>query len=200
MKILIAVLDQGWIRPELAAKLALWKSDTRAEVDVRSFNERPSENNRNRTVQVMLDGGYDYLISIDHDTVPLNNIIDLALLGLDVVGCAYPSWNAIDPYPIYILGMDKAEGGYTEHKLKDGLQEVDAVGSGALVMSRKVLEAVKEPFLRKWENGFAITGLDFFFCEKAKAAGFKVYCHYGYPAEHFKEIGLLAVLQFKHHG
>lgn len=200
-KIFVSVLNLGWIRPEISNLIGQMKADPRADVVVAYCTARPSENNRNQTVIETLSGGYDFLFTIDHDTIPTRNPIDLAFMDLDVVGFAYPQWNMLDPaYPIYFIGMDRVEGGYNEHKNREGLQEVDAVGSGALLMSRKVLEAVKEPFMRKWENGFAVTGLDFYFCEKAKEAGFKVHCHYDYVADHIKEISLLDVLAFKHHG
>lgn len=197
-KLLVTILNQGYIRPELSDVQTLLIKDKRVETTVVHVNMRPSENARNASVKKMLDEGYDYLLTIDHDTVPLKNPIDLIELGLDVVGFAVPQWNMSDPkYPIYFVGMDRVENGYNEHKEKDGLQEVDAVGSGCLLMSRKVLESVKEPFVRKWEDGFAVTGLDFYFCEKAKELGFKVHCHYGYVADHIKEISLLNVLKFK---
>lgn len=197
-KLLVTILNQGYIRPELAEVQSLMLADKRVETKIVHLNMRPSENARNSSVKKMLDEGYDYLLTIDHDTVPLRNPIDLIELGLGVVGFAVPQWNISDPaYPIYFVGMDRVENGYNEHKKKEGLQEVDAVGSGCLLMSRKVLEAVKEPFVRKWEDGIAVTGLDFYFCEKVKEQGFKVYCHYDYVANHFKEISLLDVLRFK---
>lgn len=197
-KLLVTILNQGYLRPELADVQAQLLSDDRVETTVVHVNMRPSENARNASVKKMLDEGYDYLLTIDHDTVPLKNPINLIGLGLDVVGFAVPQWNISDPaYPIYFVGMDRVENGYNEHKEKDGLQEVDAVGSGCLLMSRKVLESVKEPFLRKWEDGFAVTGLDFYFCEKAKELGFKVHCHYDFVADHIKELSLLNILKFK---
>ena len=198
-KVLVAILHQGYIRPELCSMVGIMKGDPRAEVSVLYSNQKPSENNRNFTSHLALEKGFDYFITIDHDVVPLKNPIDLVLLKLDVVGFAVPQWNMSDPkFPIYLVGMDRVPDGYKEHKNKEGLQEVDAVGTGCLVLSRKVVEAVKAPFVRKWnEEGMAITGLDFYFCEKAKELGFKIYCHYDYLANHFKEIGLLEVLDFK---
>lgn len=197
-KLLVTILNQGYIRPELSNVQLLLAQDERVETTIQHINIKPSENARNHCVQLMLNGGYDYLLTIDHDTIPLSNPIDLIELGLDVVGFAVPQWNTSDPaYPIYFVGMDRVAGGYNEHKERDGLQEVDAVGSGCLLMSRKVLECVSEPFVRKWRDGFAVTGLDFYFCEKAKEQGFKVYCHYNYIADHIKEISLLNVLEFK---
>jgi len=195
-KILVVILHQGYIKPELASWIGTMKSDKRAKVDVAYSDKKPSENNRNFTCKLAIEKGYDYFITIDHDIVPTKNPIDLAMLNLDVVGFACPQWNMSDPnFPIYFVGMDKVVDGYKEHKTKEGLQEVDAVGSGCLCLSNKVLKAVKAPFVRKWdERGMAITGLDFYFCEKAKEKGFKVHCHYGYIADHFKEVSLLSVL------
>ena len=191
-------MTQGYIRPELAEAEMRMRLDPRVQTTVKHLNMKPSENARNYSVKLALDGGFDYFLTVDHDIVPLKNPIDLVMLNLDVVGLACPQWNMSDPsYPLYFVGMDRNAEGYTEHKDKIGLQEVDAVGSGCLLMSRKVLEAVKEPFLRKWEDGMAITGLDFYFCEKARALGFKVYCHYDYLAQHWKEVNLLDVLNFK---
>lgn len=197
-KLLVTILNQGYIRPELSDVQSLLLKDERVDTTIVHVNMRPSENARNYAVKKMLDEGYDYLLTIDHDTIPLKNPIDLIELGLDVVGFAVPQWNISDPnYPIYFVGMDRVENGYNEHKDKMGLQEVDAVGSGCLLMSRKVLETMEEPFVRKWKDGFAVTGLDFYFCEKAKEKGFKVYCHYDYVADHIKELSLLNVLKFK---
>lgn len=198
-KVLVVILNQGWVRPEISDWVNIMGGDNRVGAKAIVYlNQKPSETARNNSVKMALDRGYDYLITIDHDNPPLKNPIDLILLDLDVVGFAVPQWNLSDPaYPLYFVGMDKVEGGYKEHKNKQGLQEVDAVGSGLMCISRRVLEAVKEPFVRKWKDGIAITGLDFYFCEKAKEQGFKIYCHYDYVANHFKEVSLLDVLNFK---
>lgn len=196
-RILVAILHQGYIRPELASLVGIMKGDSRAVVDVIYSNQKPSENNRNLTCQLALDKGYDYFITIDHDIVPLKTPIDLVFMGLDVVGFACPQYNMSDPkFPIYLVGMDKVVDGYKEHKNRQGLQQVDAVGSGCLCLSHRVLQAIKAPFVRKWkDDGIAETGLDFYFCEKAIAKGFKVYCHYDYLADHMKEVSLLSILK-----
>lgn len=198
-KVLVTILDQGWIRPELGVIAGMMQRDQRYDVTVQSCGLKPSERNRNVATLKMLQEGYDYLLTIDHDVVPLCNPLDLVELDLDVVCLAVPQWNMTDPkFPIYFVAMDKAPGGYTEHKKKEGLQEIDAAGSGCLLIARRVLEKVKAPFMRQWdENGIDTLGLDFSFSEKAKAQGFKVWCHYDFVANHFKEIGLLDVLNFK---
>lgn len=200
-KVLISVLHQGWIRPELTQRVALMESDERVDVEVLYTALRPSENNRNHTVRETLRGGFDWLLTIDHDIVPRSNPIDLIFWGKKIVGCACPVWNVVDPtYPLYFVGMDKVDGGYKEHKERAGLQKVDAVGSGCLLIHKDVLDVVEEPFVRKFEGGFAVVGLDFYFCEKAIEAGFDVYCHYDYQCSHFREVDLLDVFNFKEYG
>lgn len=191
-KVLVSILDQGWIRPELAVWGHKW---TEQGATVKSYNGKPSERNRNQTVLDMLENGYDYLLTIDHDVVPKQNPLDLIALDLDVVCCAVPQWNMSDPsFPVYFVAMDKNGNGYTEHKVKDGLQEIDAAGSGCLLIARRVLEKVKAPFVRQWDDGgFDTKGLDFSFSEKTKAEGFKIWCHYGYEADHVKEVSLLTI-------
>lgn len=198
-KVLVSILNQGHVRSELCSAIKVIENDPRYEVTLIYSCLKPSENNRNYTAQ--LGRNYDFFLTIDDDVVPLKNPLDLIEMNLDIVACATPQWNLTDPnYPLYFVGMDRVEGGYKEHKKKQGLQEVDAVGSGCLLIAKRVLEAIEEPFVRKWKDGFAITGLDFYFCEKAKEKGFKVYCHYGYLCDHYKELSLLSVLHFKHGG
>jgi hypothetical protein len=199
-KLLVTILNQGWIVPELADVQHLLLSDERADTKVVHLRMAPSETARNTAVKMMLDGEYDWLLTIDHDQIVLRNPIDLIFLKKDIIGFAIPQWNVSDPnYPVYFVGMDKVVDGYKEHKDRVGLQAVDAVGSGCLLLSRKVLQAVNAPFERKWDkDGIAVTGLDFYFCEKAKELGFQPYCHYEYVADHQKSVRLLDVLKFKH--
>lgn len=199
-KVLIALMTGGkdpvW---QLQSSVNSFRDDPRVDAKVAYFTKRPDEANRNFAAKTTRES-FDFMVMLDPDTVPKANPIDLVMLDLDIVGMAYPQWNISDPnYPVYFLGMDKAEDGYTEHKERTGLQEVDAVGSGALVVAKRVFEKIHDPFLRVWnEDGDAILGIDFNFCERAKQEGFKVHCHYDYLADHLKEVSLLDVLNFKH--
>lgn len=199
-KVLVAMLTGGmnpaWQLNDFLAKLA---KDDRAIIDVRFFAFRPAEENRNRAVAATVEGGYDYMLMVDPDTIPQRNPIDLVLMDFDIVGMPYPGIQ----YPngkmeIGFLAMDKQEDGkYLDHKDRHGLQVVDAVGSGAMIVARRVLEKIRPAFMRLWdENGYAIKGIDFNFCDRAKAEGFKVYAHYGYLADHLKEVSLLKVLEY----
>jgi len=201
-RILVAVMtgikDPTW---QLGVCIPEIAKDPRADITVLHFISRPTEENRNRAVKKTLDDGYDFMFMIDPDTVPKSNPIDLAFLNLDIVGMPYPQWrNDGNGLEIAFLAMDKKEdGNYLDHKTRVGLREVDAVGSGAMLVHRRVLEKVRPAFVRLWdENGFAVKGIDFNFCDRAKAEGFRVWAHFDYLADHIKELSLLDVLDFKY--
>ena len=195
--VLCAALNEGSIRAEVSNCISRMTHDERVELKVYYPNDRPIAHNRNKIVKKFLEGTEDYLLMIDDDNPPLKNPLDLIQLDKDVIACPTPQWNDCDKFPIYWVSMDKVEDGYIEHKEKKGLQEVDAVGTGCILISRRVLEKVKKPFERKYDsNGLQELGLDFSFCEKAKEQGFKIWSHYDYPCSHFKELNLIEVLKF----
>ena len=75
-----------------------------------------------------------------------------------------------------------------------GLIEIDSTGTGILLTSRRVLEALKAPFERKYdEDGIEELGQDLYFSSKAKDAGFRIFSHLDYIAKHYKEIDLSVV-------
>lgn len=62
--------------------------------------------------------------------------------------------------------------------LPEVFQEVDVVGTGFILIKREVLEKIKSPRFETWydkENIDKHWSVDFDFCMKAKAAGFKVF-------------------------
>lgn len=88
--------------------------------------------------------------------------------------------------------------GYTEWFPRVGLQEVDAVGTGCFLAHRRVFEHtdMKAPFHRIYnEDGTVERGNDIAFCEKAKAAGFKVWAHFDYSCDHYNELPLNEVIR-----
>ena len=63
---------------------------------------------------------------------------------------------------------------------QQGLQAVEAAGSGIMLVRRRVFERIESPwFERKGE-----LGEDFHFCLKARAAGCGVFCDFGLAAGH----------------
>lgn len=193
-KVYIAILNQGAIRPELANLLINSTHDPRYQIKITYPGDRPIANNRNKIVLKFLEGDWDYLLMLDDDTVPHRSPLDLITLDKDIIGYPYPQWNEGD---IYWLAMDQDGDGYKPipPDRRHGLQQVDALGTGCILIARNVLEAIRAPFMRKWdEDGIAELGLDFYFCQKAKEAGFEVWCDWRAPCSHFKTLNLIDVL------
>ena len=191
-KVLITIPTTGWVHKCCVFSIVRLLNDRRVVVDYTLPTDRPYESNLNGIVKYFLKTSFDYWITFDSDNPPIKNILDLVFLDLDIVGCPTPVWANMKngDFPMYWNALDEKPDGWTPHKPLDGLQKVDAVGSGCMVIARRVLEKMEKPlFFRKWDkDGIAIEGHDYNFCRKAKDQGFKVWAHYDYPCYHFNEI------------
>lgn len=196
-RVFIAVLNQGDTRIELSALLHELQYQGKYDVSISYPNEKPIANNRNKIVQeFLLQKDFDYLMMIDSDIIPPDNILNLIDFQKDIISpiCFIYQQNVIAP----LLLKRNPEGtfGVAGFKGYEGLVELDAVGTGCIILSRKVLEDVSAPFLDIFdEHGVRKYGLDISFCQKAKAKGYKVYCHLDYIAEHYVRMGLARIYQ-----
>ena len=162
----------------------------------------PIASNRNEIVKRFLafEPRQDFLMMLDDDVVPIEgNPFEYAHADKDVIGF---------PAKVRQLGRELNWVAYIKSPDEDAycavdfgkvddtvrLLRVDVVGTGAILINRRVLEAVKSPFMYEFdEDGVAVVGQDFGFCRKAKAAGFGIYVAPHVWCEHFKEFGLLDI-------
>lgn len=195
MNVLFSILNQNDLHPHILHTFDVARKNTKHNVRFETPAERPTSNNRNMIVKRMLDGNYDFLIMLDgNDTVPMFDLMEMVDLNLDVVGAAYPQWKEND---IFWVACDKTDDGYKPipPDRRKGILEVDAVGTGCICIKREVLEDVPAPFERKWSpEGIQLLGQDFYFCEKAKAEGYKVWVDWTRVCDHIKEVSLVSVL------
>jgi GT2 family glycosyltransferase len=76
-----------------------------------------------------------------------------------------------------------------------GLQEVGSIGTGIMLIKRRVFEGMSEPwFDMPWQTTRGYMGEDVFFCRKARELGFKVYIDH--DVSH--EIGHIGTFEFGH--
>jgi hypothetical protein len=189
MKIYLALINTGWINSELAIRLIRWIHESKYDVYYESSNLRPLENNRNTVVQRFLKSDSDYLLMLDDDNVPTKNPLMLADFRKDIVTQPVPIYQDI----VYLNAFLKKEDYLEPISLDDpkGLIEIDSTGTGIIMCSRKVLETIKKPFERIFdEDGIAILGSDLAFSEKAKEAGFRIYTDTSSIAKHYKSVNL----------
>ena len=195
----IAILNQGAIRPELSYLVTDFTHQNKYRLYLSYPAAKPISFNRNTIVKDFLaKKEYDYLLMIDSDIIPPLNYLDLidhlADEDKDIISgvCFAYMDNGIVPL-VLEYNPDKNDKPFLVKSLDgdEGLVEVDAVGTGAMAIKRKVLEQVKAPFINRYdEDGMKLMGLDLSFCDKAKKLGFRTWCHLDYVCSHWTKVDL----------
>lgn len=206
----IAVLTQGTVRWELSNYLhhLLINEEVRKKRDFsiryylgNGLEGRPVSSNRNRVVRdrPRPDGVGSDLLMIDSDVVPSSRLLEASMQGLDIVICPTPIWrpNDGDDCPARInmntAAPDKVMtlGAETYENLLQG-------GTGAIYISNEVLghPDMHAPFaFLVDDDGVGYRGEDYTFCDRARAAGFKIYSANALMCGHIHPINLLSVMR-----
>jgi hypothetical protein len=163
-------------------------------------SHKPYVNNLHHIVNDFMDSDFEFWLNIDSDNPPTRNPLELVVLNKDVIGLPTPIWHFKSignrERPVYwnAYRYDPEVDAYREHQVREGLQRVDAIGTGCFLMHRRVFEypGMREaPFMRRWnKDGTMERGNDIAFCEKARACGIEIYCHFDYPCDHFSELSM----------
>ena len=139
-----------------------------------------------------------YFCDSDH-VVQRDTVARLLETGLDVVGALYYGrpGRSMTPDGQQIMQPEPEAGGTPEHAAEvaqrvhvaiasGSVCEVDWIGAGALLVRRHVLEAIAAP----WFFRSAVGGEDedVRFCEKVRAAGFRVHLHAGVRVGHMQAV------------
>ena len=203
-RILVTVPNRYWMHTTVVRCLLLLMQDRRYQIRIEFPNDRPYENNLNHIVNDFMKNDFDFWFSMDVDNPPYNNPLDLVAWDKDIIGLPTPIWyyegDKKGESPIYWSAFDyhKDLDAYKEHRPREGLQPVDAIGTGCFLIARRVFENEKMrqgPFLRQWlPDGTVFKGNDHSFCERARENGFKIYCHYDYPCDHYANLSLTKVM------
>jgi hypothetical protein len=78
--------------------------------------------------------------------------------------------------------------------LNNGVVEVDAIGSGVMMIARRVLEAIPHPFRNDYDpEGIKTRGLDSNFCRRAKKLGYSVWVDTNNKSSHWTTMDLLVM-------
>ena len=203
-RVLITVPNQHWIQKHVVHKLLLLQQDSRYRIRIDFPSQKPFENNLHHIVRDFLRDDFDYWLSMDTDNPPRNNPLDLVEYDLDIVGLPTPIWHykgdKSGERPIYwnAYDYDESTDAYREHQEREGLQKVDAIGTGCFLVARRVFEhpeMQKGAFIRKlYKDGRVYKGNDISFCERARENGFNIHAHFSYPCNHFSELELNEVV------
>jgi SAM-dependent methyltransferase len=139
---------------------------------------RPHAQARNAIVERFLASDAEYLLWIDSDTLwepeDIQALMDVLDAGADIVtGIQFATSEHHLPLIRKLnLALGVMEPYYNLPKDATPF-EIGGCGFGFVMMKRKVLEVLKEPWF-DFRSGFSE---DLFFCLKAKQAGFKIFAH-----------------------
>ncbi len=208
MNILVSIPNTGSVHKLVSLTTNRLITDPRHRCNIIYPTHNPYENNLHHIVNDFMAGSYNFWLNIDSDNPPINNPLDLVDYDLDIVGLPTPVWHFTEKVkgerPIYENGYKYVPGedAYTEWPNKNGLQRVDAVGTGCVLYARRVFENPemrKAPFQRTYnEDGTVHKGNDISFCERATEQGFLIFAHYNYRCMHFNELELHEVGRAMH--
>lgn len=205
--ILVSVPTTGWIHKHVVFAIVRLLADRRYRLRLILPTHRPFENNLHHVVHEWCQTGEDYWLSIDADNPPMRNPLDCVELDKDILGFPTPVWHFTGEHenerPIYWNAYRKVEllndAAYKPWEPMEGLQQVDAIGTGCFLIARRVFDdaAMRQaPFLRTTlSDGRVEKGNDIAFCERARERGWKIWAHFGYPCRHFCELELNEVVK-----
>lgn len=157
-----------------------------------------NEANRNAIANHFLSGDWDYLLMIDSDQEPVGNPLDLIKCDKDVVSAptVVSMANGINGLVWNVYDVVGGNGSMVEARKQrgTGLEEVYAVGTGCILIKRKVLETIKNAFvpIRNNEDRRIVTQ-DIAFCIRCSEEGFGVWANWDIITRHYKEIDLLSL-------
>ena len=126
---------------------------------------------RNNGVELARGFGADYIFFLDSDMMfPSTALFRLLLHKKDIVGATYTKRVA----PFEILGTKLAE---QPAVLSGDLLEMQRIPTGCLLIKMDVFEKLSKPYFRfDVDAQGAIVGEDYVFCDRAREAGFRIWC------------------------
>jgi len=138
---------------------------------IESINGYTISENRNWLSAQAVKNGCDYLLMIDDDMVFAPDTARIMVSrNKDIIGV--PFHTRVFPKKITVLPVEGSVWSETE------ANEVLAVGAGIILIKTDVFKKLSQPWfdVDKHENGMAKVGEDYWFCNKAYANGYKIFC------------------------
>jgi GT2 family glycosyltransferase len=126
---------------------------------------------RNNGVEIAQKFGADFILFLDSDMIfPPTVLFRLLLHRKDIVGATYTKRVA----PFEILGTQLA----AQPAVPSGeLLEMQRIPTGCLLISMGVFDKLSKPYFRfETDADAAIVGEDYVFCDRAREAGFRIWC------------------------
>lgn len=178
----IGIPNTGTLRTELAYWL-LQQNDA----DIYMPQLKPHDHCRNDIVKKFLTTKCDWLLMVDSDVVPPDDICNMINNDVDVCSAYVRTTAKGELIPV---GMTKNTDGYYHdfRHSKPEMHKVDAVGTGCILIKRKVFDKLDKPYFRFIydKDGLLVNGEDFDFCERVD----EVYFDARYKCKHFTTVAI----------
>ncbi|MDX1430526.1 MAG: hypothetical protein R3282_09570 [Rhodothermales bacterium] len=182
----------------VAETLITLREDPRYAVNIEFPCAQPSEMARSIGLKMFLESKHDHWLTIDSDNPPACNPLDLVehlgdekpIIGLPTPVHRHDSSGVLHlPWNVYTRVGDLKYKSIHPPKEDEGWQEVDAVGTGCVLMRGSIFDngaMCFMPFQRIWnDDGTADLGSDLAFCQRAKRFGYRVWVNWEYTCNHF---------------
>ncbi len=180
-KIAIGLPTNRGVKPETAISLfnlVKSKHDFHFIISTHGYN---TAENRNYIVAQAIQNNCTHLLLTDDDMIyPADSLDRLLAHKKDIVGAVYNVRNLEGDGQKEVIE-------YLDGK-SDGLFECKALGGGLLLIDLKIISKMKSPLFwyKLHSTGMIEMSNDWWFCEKAREVGFKVFCD---PTLSVKHIG-----------
>ena len=189
--IYVAILNQGWIRPEMANLVSKLGEQRKYNLTASYPAKKPITNNRNSIVKKFLETDYDYLLMMDADCPPPENVLELADYDKDIIGAVCFGYLKDMLIPFAMKQNERGTYDIIDTEIGNGVVECDAIGTGVMMIARRVLENMPFPFRNEYDpEGLKVKGLDFNFCRRAKKLGYKVWVNTDMLVSHWTTVDL----------
>lgn len=160
---------------------------------------------RNAVVAQFLTSKCSHLLMVDDDVVvPPEAITRLVAVGGDITLGCYGSVKTFGDGTTGFYVVVLRLGGGAEDVYRSwpaGVEEVAGGGAGCMLVARPVLELVPYPWFRfqglhvPGTGNIVTVGEDVDFCQRARAAGFRVWADGGVRCGHYKEIDVSTLVK-----
>ncbi len=160
-------------------------------------------NVRNKIVKDFLKTEADVLVMCDDDVIPHGDFLEiLAKCPYDIVAAGVPVAK-MPAHEVFINAFDvDEEGAFRTTELPmDGHKACDAVGTGLILIHRKVFEdpTMKMPFNQQLDDdGLILVGQDLQFCRRAREAGYTIGVSMDALCDHFVWLHANAITRAYH--
>ncbi len=187
--VIAVIVHRGFVYADTF--MSIWEMEKPGKFRLASVKGGMLDTARNKAMQEFLkDPQATHLLFVDSDMVlPANALEKLLGDGKGIVSGIY--FKKESPY--YPIICRKVGNGYDPiEDYTEGLIEVDGCGAGCLLISREAAEKIGTVLSE--ENGFPAffsfahgISEDFWFCEKAKEAGLRIFCDTTVKCGHITE-------------